>query len=292
MSARDSGGPPSRSFGEAVASLTPRLAAAGIEAARREARLLVALAAGVDPATVLGWPERRLDAAAETRLAELAGRRAAREPYARLVGRRQFWSLDFALSPETLDPRPDSETLIEAALARLSDRRAALRLLDLGTGSGCLLLALLSELDNAYGVGVDLLPGAAATARRNAASLGLAERAVFAVGHWGQALAGPMDVILANPPYICSELIDSLAPEVARHEPRAALDGGGDGLEAYRALAAETKRLLRRDGIALFELGAGQATAVAALMTEAGLTPEGTRRDLAGIERVLIVTRH
>ena len=292
MSARDSGGPPSRSFGEAVASLTPRLAAAGIAEARREARLLVALAAGVEPATVLGWPERRLDAAAETRLAELAGRRAAREPYARLVGRRQFWSLDFALSPETLDPRPDSETLIEAALARLPDRRAALRLLDLGTGSGCLLLALLSELDNAYGVGVDLLPGAAATARRNAASLGLADRAVFAVGRWGEALVGSMDVILANPPYICSELIDSLAPEVARYEPRAALDGGGDGLDAYRALAAETKRLLKRGGIALFELGAGQATAVAALMAEAGLAPEGTRRDLAGIERVLIVTRH
>jgi release factor glutamine methyltransferase len=291
MSARD-GGPPSRSFGEAVASLTPRLAAAGIAEARREARLLVALAAGVEPATVLGWPERRLDAAAETRLAELAGRRAAREPYARLVGRRQFWSLDFALSPETLDPRPDSETLIEAALARLPDRRAALRLLDLGTGSGCLLLALLSELDHAFGVGIDLLPGAAKTARRNAASLGLADRAVFAVGRWGEALAGSMDVILANPPYICSELIDSLAPEVVRFEPRAALDGGGDGLEAYRALAGETKRLLKRDGIALFELGAGQATAVAALMGEAGLAPEGTRRDLAGIERVLIVTRH
>jgi release factor glutamine methyltransferase len=292
MRARDSDGRPSRSFGEAVASLTPRLAAAGIAQARREARLLVALAAGVEPATVLGWPERRLDAAAETRLAELAGRRAAREPYARLAGRRPFWSLDFALSPETLDPRPDSETLIEAALARLPDRRAGLRLLDLGTGSGCLLLALLSELDHAFGIGVDLLPGAAATARRNAASLGLAERAVFTVGHWGQALAGPMDVILANPPYICSELIDSLAPEVARFEPRAALDGGGDGLDAYRALAGETRRLLKRDGIALFELGAGQATAVSALMTEAGLTPEGTQCDLAGIERVLIVTRH
>jgi release factor glutamine methyltransferase len=292
MRARDSDDRPSRSFGEAVASLTPRLAAAGIAEARREARLLVALAAGVEPATVLGWPERRLDTAAETRLAELAGRRGAREPYARLVGRRQFWSLDFALSPETLDPRPDSETLIEAALERLSDRRAPLRLLDLGTGSGCLLLALLSELDNAFGIGVDLLPGAAATARRNAASLGLAERAVFAVGHWGKALAGPMDVILANPPYICSESIDSLAPEVARFEPRAALDGGGDGLDAYRALAGETKRLLRPDGIALFELGAGQATAVAALMAEVGLRPEGTRRDLAGIDRVLVVTRH
>ncbi len=292
MRARDNDGPPSRSFGEAVAALTPRLAAAGIAEARREARLLVALAAGVEPATVLGWPERRLDAAVETRLAELAGRRAAREPYARLAGRRQFWSLDFALSPETLDPRPDSETLIEAALDRLSDRRAGLRLLDLGTGSGCLLLALLSELDNAFGIGVDLLPGAAAIARRNAASLGLAERAVFTVGHWGEALAGPMDVILANPPYICSELIDSLAPEVARFEPRAALDGGDDGLDAYRALAGETKRLLRPDGIALFELGAGQATAVAALMAGVGLRPEGTRRDLADIERVLIVTRH
>ncbi|HZB92985.1 MAG TPA: peptide chain release factor N(5)-glutamine methyltransferase [Stellaceae bacterium] len=282
---------PSRSFGEAVASLAPRLAAAGIAEARREARLLVALAAGVEPGAVLGWPERPLDSAAEARLAMLAARRAAREPYARLAGRRQFWSLDFTLSAATLEPRPDSETLIEAALERLPDRRAPLRILDFGTGSGCLLLALLSELPHAFGIGVDLLPEAAAIARRNAAALGLADRAAFVVGSWGEALARPVDVILANPPYICSESIDSLAPEVAHYEPRAALDGGKDGLAAYRALAGTVGRLLEPEGMAFFELGVDQRVAVAALMRGAGLRPEATRRDLAGIERVLVVAR-
>lgn len=279
-------------FGEAVRSVARHLAAVGIAASRREARLLVALAAAADPATVLGWPERRLDPAAQARLRALVERRVAGEPFARLAGRRQFWSLDFALSPETLDPRPDSETLIEAALEHLGDRGAALRILDLGTGSGCLLLALLSELANAFGVGIDLLPGAAATARRNAAALGLADRAQFAVGNWGEGLAGPVDVVLANPPYICSESIDQLAPEVARYEPRIALDGGRDGLDAYRVLAGEARRLLKPGGIALFELGERQAAAVAALMVAAGLKPESIRRDLAGTERVLAVTRH
>jgi release factor glutamine methyltransferase len=277
------------SFGAAVGSVARRLAAAGIAGSRREARLLVALAAAADPATVLGWPERHLDTAAEARLRALVERRVAGEPYARLAGRRQFWSLDFALSPETLDPRPDSETLIEAALERLGDRGAALRILDLGTGSGCLLLALLSELANAFGIGIDLLPGATATARRNAAALELADRAQFVVGNWGEALAGPVDVVLANPPYICSESIDSLAPEVARYEPRIALDGGRDGLDAYRVLASQTRRLLKPGGVALFELGEGQGAAVAALMVAAGLKPEGIRRDLAGTERVLAV---
>ncbi len=291
MSAASAASCPAQSFGGAVDDLARRLAAAGIAAARREARLLVALAASVEPATVLGWPERCLDSAAAALLAEFAERRIAREPYARLAGRRQFWSLDFALSPETLDPRPDSETLIEAALALLPDRSAALRIVDFGTGSGCLLLALLSEFAGAFGVGIDLSPGAAAVARRNAAALGLAGRAVFAVGRWGEALAGPVDVILANPPYICSESIDRLAPEVARFEPRLALNGGSDGLDAYRALAGETRRLLRPSGIGFFELGEGQAEAVAALMRAAGLGLRCIRRDLAGIERVLVVAQ-
>ena len=279
------------SYGGAVDEVANRLRAAGIADARREARLLVALAAKVEPATVLGWPERRLDAAAAARLTELAARRAAHESYARLAGHREFWGLDFRLSPATLEPRPDSETLIEAALAWLPDRAAALRLVDFGTGSGCLLLALLSELPNAFGIGVDLQPGAAATARCNAAALGLSGRAAFLVGKWGEALAGPVDVILTNPPYICSRAIDGLAPEVARYEPRAALDGGSDGLDAYRALAGETRRLLAPDGVAFFELGEGQAPAVASLMAAVGLEAKSSRRDLAGIERVLVVTR-
>lgn len=281
----------SRTLGGAVDAVARQLGAAGIAEARREARLLVALAARLEPATVLGWPERSLDAEAAARLAELASRRAAREPYARLAGHREFWGLDFTLSPATLEPRPDSETLVEAALALLPDRAASLRLVDFGTGSGCLLLALLSELPNAFGIGVDLQPEAAATARCNAAALGLARRANFLVGDWGEALAGSVDVLLTNPPYICSEAIAGLAPEVARYEALVALDGGGDGLRAYRALAGETRRLLAPGGIALFELGDGQAPAVAALMAAAGLAVKTSRRDLAGIERVLVVAR-
>jgi release factor glutamine methyltransferase len=275
--------------GEALTAVARRVAAAGIAESRREARLLVALALGVEPATVLGYPERSLDRASQMRLDGLAARRAAGEPYSRLLGRRQFWSLDFALTPDTLDPRPDSETLIEAALAELADRRSPLRLIDLGTGSGCLLLALLSELPNATGIGVDILPGAAAAARRNAAALGLGHRAVFVVGNWGEAIAGTADVILANPPYIPSGAIDGLAPEVVKHDPRIALDGGSDGLDAFRELARSLRRFLRPGGMAVVELGQGQVPAVTLLMAEGGLKVRTVRRDLSGIERVVVL---
>jgi release factor glutamine methyltransferase len=276
-------------IGEAVDATARRLAVAGVSEPRREARLLVALALGIEPGVALGYPERALGPAERARLEALAARRAAREPFSRLAGRRGFWSLEFAISPATLDPRPDSETLIEAALALLPDRAAPLRLIDFGTGSGCLLLALLSELPNATGVGIDILPEAAATARRNAAALGLADRARFIVGHWSGAIVGQADVILANPPYISTEEIDLLAPEVAQYEPRVALDGGADGLTAYRQLAPEIARLLAPNGLALIEVGAGQAAAVQGLMTEAGLALGGTRRDLAGIERCVVL---
>jgi release factor glutamine methyltransferase len=265
-----------------------RLTAAGIDEPRREARLLLAAALRCDATAVIGYPERRLTAADEATLAGLLSRRAAREPAARLLGRREFWSLDFFVSPDTLVPRPDSETVIEAVLAAIPRRDAALRLLDFGTGTGCLLLALLSELPAASGIGVDLAPGAVATARKNALSLGLADRASFVVGSWGEAISGAFDVIVANPPYIVSQAIDGLAPEVARYEPRLALDGGFDGLAAYRLLAPEAARRLRPDGIAVFEVGAGQATRVAEEMRQAGLKVCGTRRDLAAIERCIV----
>ncbi|HWG79463.1 MAG TPA: peptide chain release factor N(5)-glutamine methyltransferase [Stellaceae bacterium] len=277
--------------GEAVGAVAGRLAAAGVAESRREARLLVALALGVDPGVVLGYPERPLDATAQARLAALTARRAAREPYSRLAGRRQFWSLDLALSPDTLDPRPDSETLVEAALALLPDRSRRLRILDFGTGSGCLLLALLSELPNAVGLGIDLLPGAAITARRNAASLGLADRALFVAGDWGETISGRADVIVANPPYIPTAEIEALAPEVARYEPRPALDGGMDGLAAYRELAPVTRRLLAGDGIALFEVGAGQHEAVARLLCGSGLALQSVKCDLSGVARCVVVRR-
>jgi release factor glutamine methyltransferase len=281
----------SATVGDAVTAVARRVAAAGIAEPRREARLLVALALGAEPAAVLGYPERPLEAAAQARLDGLVTRRAAGEPYSRLRGRRQFWSLDFALTPDTLDPRADSETLIEAALAHLPDRTAALKLVDFGTGCGCLLLALLSELPNASGIGVDILPGAAATARLNAAALGLGHRASFIVGRWGEAISGDVDVILANPPYIPSGDIDGLAPEVAKHEPHAALDGGDDGLAAFRELAGDLGRLLRSGGIASVEVGQGQASKVALVMADAGLSVRAIGRDLSGIERVLVLAR-
>jgi release factor glutamine methyltransferase len=266
--------------GEVVAEATAALGD------RREARLVVAAALGLKPAEIVGWPERAVDEGVHARAVEFVRRRAAGEPLSRLRGTREFWSLDFALSPETLDPRPETETLVAAALETVPDRAAPLRLLDLGTGTGCLLLALLSELPNAWGLGLDRAAGAATTARANAAALGLARRATFLVGNWGAALSGRFDLIVSNPPYIPSGEIAALAPEV-RHDPRRALDGGADGLDAYRALAPDLARLL--GGTAFIELGADQAPAAAEIMRGAGLDVRAARPDLAGIDRCLIL---
>jgi release factor glutamine methyltransferase len=273
-----------------VVTAAARLAGAGISESRREARLILALALGVEPSMVLGYPERPLERAAAARFEALVGRREAREPFSRLACERGFWTLELALSPETLDPRPDSETLIRAVLDRFPHRESPLRVLDLGTGSGCLLLALLSEYPKATGIGVDRLSGAVETARRNAAAASLAARACFLVGHWAAAVDTAVDVILSNPPYIPSDLIERLAPEVARYEPREALDGGADGLGAYRELAPELRRLLRAGGSAFIELGAGQAADVAAIMAQQGLSLAEVGRDLAGIERCAVLT--
>jgi release factor glutamine methyltransferase len=275
----------------ALAEAILALAAAGIAEPRREARLLLSIVLGVDAAAILGNRDRLLRAKERGRFMALIARRAAHEPAARLLGRREFWSLDFALSPETLVPRPDSETVVEAVLAHIGERGAALRLLDLGTGSGCLLLALLSELPAASGVGIDIAPNAALTAQRNAVALGLADRARFVAGSWAAALAGRFDVVVVNPPYIPSKVIAELPPEVGLHDPHRALDGGSDGLDAYRALAPETVRLMRDGGLAAFEFGTGQAQPVAAIMRCAGLAIVEIRRDLAGIERCLVLGR-
>lgn len=276
--------------GEACAALAQRLRAAGIDGAGLDARLLVAAAAGIEPDAVFFHPERRLDAQQLGRLETLAGRRLRREPISRLLGRREFWSLDFALGPDTLDPRPDSETLIEAALEVLTDRRAPWRVLDLGAGSGCLLLALLSELPAGEGLGVDISPGAVAMASANAAALGMAERARFAVGDWAKGLVNHYDIILCNPPYIPAAEIDRLEPEVAEYEPRRALTGGEDGLECYRALVPQLAGLLAPAGTVLMEVGAGQADRVCVLLGRAGLVVRARRQDLAGVERCLVAT--
>lgn len=268
-----------------------RLRAAGVESAVADARLLAEAALGLDRTALLTGGDRPVAAADQVRLAALIDRRAAREPVSRILGRRGFWTLDLALGPDTLDPRPDSETLVEAALAAFPDPAAPLRVLDLGTGTGCLLLAMLAERPRAWGVGVDLSPRAAAVARANAARNGLADRAAFLAGDWATALAGRFDLVLSNPPYIERAAIADLEPEVRAFDPPRALDGGPDGLDAYRALAAALPGLLAPGGVAVLELGQGQGTAVAALLTTAGLSIASRKCDLAGIERCLVARR-
>ena len=278
-------------LGAAVAEAAALIAAGGIGEARREARLVAAAALGVDPSAVLGWPERALSSEEAAHILAFARRRGAGEPLSRLTGRREFWSLSFALSSQTLDPRPDSETLVEAALGEIVDRNVPLRVLDLGTGTGCLLLALLSELPRATGIGVDRSAGAAATARRNAEALGLSTRASFMVGDWGEALGGGFDIVVANPPYIPSAAISRLSREVREHDPPLALDGGPDGLAAYRCIAQGLSSWLADEGTAVVEVGEGQADEVASILAGRGLAVAGTRRDLAAIERCVIVKK-
>jgi release factor glutamine methyltransferase len=277
-------------IGRLLERAASRLAAAGLAEPRHEARLILALALGIEPATVLGWPERVVEPALVAKAEALIARRAGGEPVSRLRGRREFWSLDFALSPDTLDPRPDSETLIAAALGDIADRNARLRVVDFGTGTGCLLLALLSELPQATGTGIDIAPGAIAVAQANATALGLAQRADFRVGSWDMEIDGLADVILSNPPYIPSNEIGRLPPEVLAFDPLAALDGGLDGLSAYRALGAAIRGLLAPEGSAYIEIGAGQGLQVARILAESGLRVTAVRRDLAGIERCVIAT--
>jgi release factor glutamine methyltransferase len=236
---------------------------------------------------VLRDPATRVDDAS---VQPLLGRRLAHEPLALILGRREFWSLDFAVSPATLIPRPESETLIEASAAAFASRPPPRRLLDLGTGTGCLLLAALSEFPAAFGVGVDLAPEAAALAASNAAALGMAERACFMCGDWADPLDARFDLVLCNPPYVTTSEIDGLMPEVRRYEPRRALDGGPDGLAAYRHLLPCLSRLLDSGGVAVLELGAGQAVAVTNLARQAGFGST-VRPDLAGIPRAIVLRR-
>jgi release factor glutamine methyltransferase len=278
-------------IGALLGPAAARLKSAGIEAPLREARLLLGHAAALPQSTLIGWPERPVDAESARRFETLLMRRLAHEPVSRILGRREFWSLDFAVTADTLDPRPDTETLVESVLAQLPNRRTPLRLADFGTGTGCILLALLSELPNAWGIGLDRSEAAARVAKANAAALGLAQRAAFAVGDWGAALAGSLDLVVSNPPYIPRATIARLDPEVRHYDPYAALDGGADGLDAYRRLLPDAARLLCPGGFAALEIGIGQAADIAALCHAAGLQLLEIRADLAGIERVVLARK-
>jgi release factor glutamine methyltransferase len=274
-----------------AARIAARLAAAGIEGARSEAWLLLAATTGVERAALMAGQRDRLSAAEEMRLDALVRRRLAREPVAYLLGEKEFWSLRFEVAPAVLIPRPETETVVEAVLAQLPDRQRSLRLLDLGVGSGCLLLALLSELPRARGLGVDDSAAALAIAGRNAERLGLTMRAHFRPGCWAEGLANPFDVIVSNPPYVTESDWDRLQPEIREFEPKAALVAGPDGLAAYRALAPDCARLLAPGGLCALEIGLGQGDAVAALLAAQGLTVVARRRDLAGVERC-VLARH
>jgi release factor glutamine methyltransferase len=258
---------------------------AGIDNPRLEARLLLAHVLGVSVAALLRDPHASADPAGYD---ALIARRAAHEPLAYIIGRREFWSLDFAVSRAALIPRPDSETLIEAALAAFARRPPPHRILDLGTGTGCLLLSALHEFQGAFGIGVDRAPGAARLAAANAAALGLSDRAAFLCGDWAAPLDQRFDLVLCNPPYIPTSDIERLMPDVAGHEPHGALDGGADGLAAYRRIVPSLRALLQPKGVAVLELGVGQVAAIAALAEESGLAAI-TRPDLAGIERAIVL---
>ncbi len=273
-----------RPVGALLAEAAATLAEAGIEAPAREARLLLLHAIG-RPATALLDRAEPIHAPA---LAPLVARRAAREPMALILGRQGFWTLDLEVSPDTLIPRADSEAIVEAALAAAPAPR---RVLDLGTGTGCLLLAVLSERPGAWGLGIDLSPDAAALAARNARSTGLAARATFLAADWSAPLsnAARFDLVLSNPPYIPTPDLAGLMPEVLAHEPPRALDGGPDGLAAYRHIIATLPTLLAPGGVAVLEVGIGQAAEVEALARAMGLPHLATRLDLAGIPRAVVL---
>lgn len=267
-----------------------RLRDAGVAGARRDARLLLAMSVGVSHPAVLD-PLSPVDPGAYARFQEKLTRRGKREPVSRIAGARDFWGLEFSLSPDTLDPRPDSETLIEAAVAVFAGTSPPASILDLGTGSGCLLCAALTEFPSAWGLGVDRNPAAAGMAAANAARLGLGARAGFVAGDWGDAMgAGAFDLILVNPPYVPDREIPSLAPEVRRYDPMAALAGGADGLRSYRDVVPQARRLATAGGIVILEVGAGQIGQISDLVSAAGMRVREVRRDLAGIERCIVAT--
>ncbi|MCB1494149.1 MAG: peptide chain release factor N(5)-glutamine methyltransferase [Bauldia sp.] len=274
-----------------------RLAAsadAGIRAsADLDARMLVGHALGLGPGELVLHDADAVAPEVERAVEGFVTNRAAGMPVARITGIKEFWSLPFRLSAETLVPRPDTETLVAAALAAIDAagrRDDALTILDLGTGSGAILLALLSELPAATGVGVDISEGAVRTARRNARDLGLALRASFVVGDWASAIGGRFDLVVSNPPYIAGEEIAGLPVAVRNHDPHIALDGGRDGVAIYPQLFDVMQALLPPRGIALVEIGSGQAGTVAEMARRRGYVVH-SHRDIAGIERVIELNR-
>lgn len=271
----------------ALLSSQSRLTQAGIDNASLDTRLLIAHALGCDRAALLTQSERTLTADEQKKIEALIARRGQREPVARILGLREFWGLPFGLNEATLEPRPDSETLIEAALEKTKATGAPHAILDLGTGTGCLLLALLHEWPHATGLGIDKAPRAVEQATLNAQRLGLEAHATFQGGDWLSGITQRFDMIVSNPPYIPSADIAALSPEVRDFDPLVALDGGADGLGPYRLLIPQLAAHLTPSGLVFFEVGIGQADDVAALLHAHGFTEVESVKDLGGIARVV-----
>jgi release factor glutamine methyltransferase len=271
-------------------ALAAQLRSAQLEEAELDARILLGAALGLDLTGLIAQAARLLTETETSRLAQYAGRRIAGEPVARILGTREFWGLPFRLSEVTLVPRPDTETVVELALEIFRERQASrqMRIADIGTGSGAILLALLHEIPGAVGVGTDLSLTALKTARDNAAALGLADRASFVACSYATALRGPFDLVVSNPPYIPSAEIPKLSIEVREHDPHLALDGGNDGYDAYRALIPQASERLAPGGALIVEAGQGQARNIETLMTAAALVVDRPpKADLAGIPRAV-----
>nr|WP_249782744.1 MULTISPECIES: peptide chain release factor N(5)-glutamine methyltransferase [unclassified Bradyrhizobium] len=270
--------------------MAAQLRSARLDEAELDARILISAALGLDLTGLVTQAARLLTATEASRLAQHAQRRIAGEPVSRILGTREFWGLPFRLSEATLVPRPDTETVVELALEILRERQASHppRIADIGTGSGAILLALLHEIPDAFGVGTDLSQNALMTARDNAAALGLADRAAFVACSYAAALGGPFDLIVSNPPYIPSAEIPKLSVEVREHDPHLALDGGNDGYDAYRALIPQASERLAPGGALVVEAGQGQAQNIETLMRAAVLSLDRSpKADLAGIPRAV-----
>jgi release factor glutamine methyltransferase len=279
---------------QARRDLAERFRKAGIESPELDARVLIGHALGLDHATLAAAAARQISDVTATAIERFAARRLAGEPVARIVGQKEFWSLPLTVTPAVLVPRPETETVVELALALLDHggpRTRPLRIADLATGSGAILLALLSELPDAHGVGTDIDPDALSVARANAQRLHLGERTSFVECDYGAALTGPFDLVVSNPPYVARRDIATLAREVREHDPRHALDGGADGLSAYRAIAADAPRLLAPGGHLVLEIGAGQQQDVELLLAGMSLAIAARRHDLSAIMRALAARR-
>lgn len=275
---------------QALALARARLISAGVDNPPLDARLLLEAATGLSRTDLLLKGDQDLSAETLLVFSSLIERRCAREPVARILGQREFWGLPFALNEATLEPRPDSETLIEAVLRQVDDRREVLRIIDLGAGTGCLLGALLHELPHAHGIAVDISPRALEQAQINLTALELESRAQFICSNWWEKIDGVFDIIISNPPYLRADELECVQPEVAQHDPQAALVAGVDGLEAYRAILAKLSAHLAQGGLAVFELGLGQSEAVDALAAEKGLQVVDIKEDLGGVPRAMIIT--